>query len=409
MFAFVPSRVLAVTDLESNRLKPDVSSPETSSREHPAKPAAKASASPWPWVLGALALIATGAWWWAEQRATADLAVQQAAQTATQRDALAEQVTALETRLEQLQRNQQGVLSRLESSTSTNQVLREELLGMGERAALLEDAVARLTQSRVGSETILRLNEAEFLLLIGGERLRLFGDVAGAVQAYSLAESALASLDDLQLATLRQTLTQELVALRAAPADPRPQLRAELSALAAKLPQLASHEAGQVLVSKGEPSKLMSMLSSVVTVRRVDPATTLLGPAQRQAALAAIALKLELAQAALARPDQVAFGDALKQAQAATAGLLDETDAQVNQWLTELETLRKGTIVPELPVLGATLRELNALRASRAIAVPVRPLALPESLPEPTSEPSDSPNVEPSETVERPAPAKDDP
>ena len=77
---------------------------------------------------------------------------------------------------------------------------------MGERAALLEDAVARLADNRLRGEVMLRLNEAEFLLLLGEERLRLFGDVPAAIQAYNLSEAALASLDDPVLATLRQTL-----------------------------------------------------------------------------------------------------------------------------------------------------------------------------------------------------------
>ena len=42
---------------------------------------------------------------------------------------------------------------------------------MGERAALLEDAVARLSQSRVSGDALLRLNEAEFLLSMGSEQL----------------------------------------------------------------------------------------------------------------------------------------------------------------------------------------------------------------------------------------------
>lgn len=341
----------------------------------------------WPWVFALLVLFAiTAALLWFLHGAR-ESATERQAQT-QQQEALEQQVAALEQRLDQIQRNQQGLSSRLDSASATNQVLREELLGMGERAALLEDSVARLTQSRAGSETVLRLNEAEFLLLIGGERLRLFGDTAGAVQAFSLAESALASLDDPQLATLRQTLAQELVALHAIPTDPRPQLRAELAALAQALPQLPVSREGEVTLDASQDSRFMAMLSRVVTVRRVDPATTVLGPAQRQAALAAIALKLELAQAALARPDAIAFAEALDQAQAAAHGLFDEAAPQTTQWFSTAKRLRETALLPELPVLGATLRELNALRASRSIAAPIRPLALPESMPAPAPEPA---------------------
>ncbi len=351
----------------------------------------------WPWVFALLVLFAATAallWFLHGTRETAAVREDQV----QQREALERQVAALEQRLDQIQRNQQGLSSRLDSASATNQVLREELLGMGERAALLEDSVARLTQSRAGSETVLRLNETEFLLLIGGERLRLFGDAAGAVQAFSLAESALASLDDAQLATLRQTLAQELVALRAIPPDPRPQLRAELAALAQALPQLPASREGEVALDASKDSRFMALLARVVTVRRVDPGTALLGPAQRQAALAAIALKLELAQAALARPDALAFGEALDQAQAAARGLFDPSAPQAAQWFANAKRLRETALLPELPVLGATLRELNALRASRSIATPIRPLAPPESVPAPEPAPHASgseENVEP--------------
>ena len=350
----------------------------------PITPTASAP-SRWPWVLTLIALFASTAallWYLHGARESAALAQQHS----QQREALEQQVTALEQRLDQIQRNQQSLLTRLDSNSATNQVLREELLGMGERAALLEDAVARLTQSRAGSETVLRLNEAEFLLLIGGERLRLFGDTGGAVQAFSLAESALASLDDPQLATLRHTLAQELVALRAIPPDPRPQLRAELAALAQTLPHLPASREGEIALDTSRDSRFMSLLSRVVTVRRVDPGTALLGPAQRQAALAAIALKLELAQAALARPDVVAFTEALDQAQATARGLFDASAPQAAQWFANAKRLRETALLPELPVLGATLRELNALRASRNIATPILPLAVPESMPAPQPE-----------------------
>lgn len=372
----------------------------------------------WPWVLALIVLlVGTGALLWVLHGARESAAAQR--QQSQQREALEQQIATLEQRLDQIQRNQQGFSSRLESTSATNQVLREELLGMGERAALLEDAVSRLTQSRAGSETVLRLNEAEFLLLIGGERLRLFGDAAGAVQAFSLAENALASLDDPQLATLRQTLTQELVALRAIPPDPRPQLRAELAVLAQALPQLPASREGEIALDASKDSRFMAMLSSVVMVRRVDPGTALLGPAQRQAALAAIALKLELAQAALARPDAVAFGEALDQAQATARGLLDQSAPQAEQWFATAKRLRETALLPELPVLGATLRELNALRASRSIATPIRPLALPESMPAPPPEPAPyapgsderieaAPAQEPALEIEAPASSNDE-
>lgn len=245
---------------------------------------------------------------------------------------------------------------------------------MGERASLLEDAVARLADNRLRGEAMLRLNEAEFLLLLGEERLRLFGDVPAAIQAYSLTDAALASIDDPVLVTLRQTLAQELLALRAVPPDPRPAIRAELATLSETLARLPASRAGTVAAADGNDSRLMRLLSQLVTVRRIDAHDAVLGPVQRETTLAALRLQLELAQAALARPDPAAYTHALSQSEALLARLFDRDDAEVATRRAALQRLRAATLVPELPVLGATLQELRGLRATRRVGALERPL-----------------------------------
>ena len=266
-----------------------------------------------------------------------------------------------------LQESIKALETRLADAAATNKVLREELLAMGERASLLEDAVARLTDNRLRGEVMLRLNEAEFLLLLGEERLRLFGDVPAAMQAFGLADAALAGMDDPSLATLRQTLAQELIALREVPADPRPALRAELAQLAGNLPALPESRAGEVRATDANDSRLTRLLASLVTVRRVSERDAVLGPVQRETTLAALRLQLELAQAALARPDIAAFQQALDAAAALATQLFDIGDARVARLVDRLRALRATTLVPELPVLGATLQELRGLRATRSI------------------------------------------
>lgn len=275
--------------------------------------------------------------------------------------------TRLQQRIDALGETQKTLETRLADATATNKVLREELLAMGERASLLEDAVARLADNRLRGEVMLRLNEAEFLLLLGEERLRLFGDVPAAIQAFGLADAALAGMDDPSLATLRQTLAQELIALREVPADPRPALRAELVQLAGNLPVLPESRAGEVRATDANDSRLTRLLASLVTVRRVSERDAVLGPVQRETTLAALRLQLELAQAALARPDVAAFQQALDAAAALATQLFDTGDARVARLLDRLRALRATTLVPELPVLGATLQELRGLRATRSI------------------------------------------
>jgi uroporphyrin-3 C-methyltransferase len=313
--------------------------------------------------LGLLAAVGLAGWqWWSLQRSERAEAAARA-----EAGALERRLETMEAALQSQARLQKALETRAADNAATNKVLREELLGMGERASLLEDAVARLADNRLRGEVMLRLNEAEFLLLLGEERLRLFGDVPAAIQAYQLTDAALASLDDPVLVTLRQTLTQELLALRAVPTDPRPRLRAELARLGETLAALPASRAGTLEHGAASDSRLLRLLSQLVTVRRVDARDAVLGPVQRETTLAALRLQLELAQAALARPDPAAYAHALEQAGRLATRLFAAEEDAVVALHASLERLRGATLVPELPVLGATLQELRGLRATRSV------------------------------------------
>lgn len=349
----------------------------------------------WLWVLLLLALIAVAARWGVlalqEARVRHDAAEER---VQLQDERFNTRLDALERSLDQIREAQQRLVQRLDSSNATNQVLREEVLGMGERAGLLEDAVARLSQSRLGGDALLRLNEAEFLLSMGAERLALYADAAASIQAYTLAEGALAGLDDPALATLRQTLAQELIQLRDVPPDPRPGLRAELVALAAQLASLPASREGEVPLATPDSSRMKQMLAQLVTVRRIDTQATLLGPAQRQAALAALTLQFELAQAALARPDESAFRSAIEQIESTSRDLFDQESPTVAHWRERLAALHQATLLPAPPVLGATLRELRSLRAARQVGssvVRLQPLPPPATPTAPVPPPDESP------------------
>ncbi len=323
----------------------------------------------WPWLLALLTLCAIAGLFLFAIHSLREANVDQA-ELIEQTDASRQQIQRLEQDLARMAQEQQRLTQRLDSAGATNKVLREELLGMGERATMLEEAVARLAQSRLGGESSLRLNEAEFLLTMGSARLALYGDAISTIEAFSLAEDALAGLDDPSLATLRQTLAQELEQLRSMPADPRIAIRTELASLAGQLTTLAPADNTDTTDAHGtdaKESRLTQLLSRLVTVRRYDPQASLLGPSQRQAALATLALQLELAQVALNLPDEEAFRTALARVDEGMAGLFERDDQAVQHWHERLGQLREANLEPVLPALGATLRELRNLRVVRGV------------------------------------------
>ena len=133
----------------------------------------------------------------------------------------AQRLQALESRLDGLRRDSRSHGERLQQADATNRVLREELLGMGQRAGLLEDQVAKLADADRHGAQALRLDEAELLLTLGQQRLQLAADLDGARRAYALAAGVLDGVDGPGQLNLRQALAQERAALDALAADPR--------------------------------------------------------------------------------------------------------------------------------------------------------------------------------------------
>src|SRR3546814_2413747 len=76
----------------------------------------------------------------------------------------AQHVSALEQRIDALQHEQRAQAKRLQQADTTNRVLRDELLGIGQRAALLEDSVSQLADPERNGAQALRLDELELVL-----------------------------------------------------------------------------------------------------------------------------------------------------------------------------------------------------------------------------------------------------
>ncbi len=386
------------SDLEAG----PASAPEPSQPE-PAAAGSSRSPSLWPWVL-LLTLIAAAGWWLWQAQQRLQLAERSGA---AWQDAMAEvsaRQAELDRALQALQDRQRTIDSRLQDTASNQRVLRDEMLGIGERAALLEDALARLAQTRQEGAQAMLLDEAEFLLLTGAERLQLFRDHAAAARALTLADAALAGLQEPIYAPLRQTLAQELDALRAMPADPAPVARSRIHALLADLPRLPPPPDSGSDTARSD-SRLLNLLGQLVTVRRLDDGGAPLDPTIRAARMAAFALRLQLLLAAIER-DQWSDGDRqLAAARSELEQLFDRRDPRVAAHAAALSNLTPPASVA-LPELGATLRELRALRATRRLGELAPVPATPPVQPREPAAPRPAPLLEPE--TRSPLPASDE-
>lgn len=291
--------------------------------------------------------VAAGAWGWQQWQARAQ-AQRELADTTLRLD-------ALEQRLAHLRRDQRAQQLRLQRADATNRVLRDELLGLGQRAALVEDSVARLADADRDTGQALRLDEAELLLSLGLQRLQLAGDLDGTRRAYALAAGALDALADPAYLDLRQTLAQERAALDGLDATPRQAALVRLDALADALERAPRDPAAP----ESRPWWRRA-LAGLVDVRRSDRALAD-QPADRAAAHTALQLELTLARAAIERGDETGLRSALTRAGRWLARLWAPSP-QRERHLRQLRAIAAQRLSPALPLLGTTLVQLRRTR-----------------------------------------------
>lgn len=272
----------------------------------------------------------------------------------------AQRLAALEARVDALRGDQRAQSQRLQQADATNRVLRDELLGLGQRAALIEDNVAKLADPRRNAAQALRLDELEVVLVIAQERLQLAGDLDGARKGYALAAGLLDAIDDPAYLNLQQALAQERAALDALGADPRAVAADRLQAFAAALQALPLTASTPVDARLPWWRRAFSRLIHV----RPTTADTTVDAGDRSAGLAALQLELTLAQAAVERRDREGYRKALARTDAWMSRLWPDS-AALRRQQAELRALSDLPLAIDLPTLGTTLQQLRAMRAAK--------------------------------------------
>lgn len=306
---------------------------------------------PWLWPVLGLAVVATaaGAGLWLVQ--------QQRQQAEGQVNSLQQQVVALEASLQVLRADQRANARALQDAASSSRVLRDEVLGISQRNALLEDNVARLTADTRQGLQALRQDEAEVVLAQALQRLEYGHDLDGARRLYALAAALLQDLEGPGLIDLRQALIQEQRALETLGPDPR---QAHAQALDAVLAALLRIEPSDTTRSTADLSWWQRLLSPLVAIHPSD-AGVLLADSQRLHAIDALQLEASLARAALERGDNEDWHSALGRINDWVVRLWPDSPARSRQ-LQALDQLRQSPLTLAPPELGSTLRQMRQLR-----------------------------------------------
>jgi len=288
---------------------------------------------------------------------------QQQAQVREQEDA--RQIDALGQRLDTLRGDLRAQSRLLQDSAASNRVLRDEVLGLGQRNALLEEAVARLDANARQGHQALRLDEAELLLVLGAQRLQIAGDLDGARRAYALAAGMLDGLDDPAVLNLRQALATERNALDALGAGPRAAAAERLDALEKKIATLPIETPAASVPATRLP--LWQRLLSPLLEIRPAGSQALMGDGERRDGEDALQTELTLARVALERGDVDGFHTALNRS-ALWIGRLWPDSPALREVRSELESLREAPMQAQSPLLGSTLQQLRAVRDGKEAA-----------------------------------------
>ncbi|ACF49835.1 hypothetical protein D7U98_19165 [Stenotrophomonas maltophilia] len=279
---------------------------------------------------------------------------QQDAQDA-QAQTTAVQLQGLEATLDALRRDQRATSQRLQDAAATNRVLRDEMLGLSQRSALLEENLAKLADSANQGRQAVQRDEAELLLTQAAQRLNYSDDVEGARRLYAQAATALADLPDSDGLNLRQALVQEREALDALGAGPRVQSLQRLDALAKALQGLPSQVTGSA-TANARPwwQATLAPFVDITPSRQNGPLTA----AERHNADDALQLELTLARAAIERGDRSGRDTALQRVEHWAQRRWPDSPALRAQ-RAELKALRELPLQASNTVLGSTLQQLR--------------------------------------------------
>ncbi|MEJ6328040.1 uroporphyrinogen-III C-methyltransferase [Stenotrophomonas maltophilia] len=305
------------------------------------------------WLLLPLAVVAVlGAGGYAGWRFWQQQQHEQEAQSRT----MAVQLQGLEATLDALRRDQRATSQRLQDAAATNRVLRDEMLGLSQRSALLEENLAKLADSANQGRQAVQRDEAELLLTQAAQRLNYADDVEGARRLYAQAATALAALPDSEGLNLRQALVQERDALDALGAGPRVQALQRLDALAGALQGLPTQVASTPAGDQTRPwwQAALAPFVDISPSRQNGPLTA----AERRNADDALQLELTLARAAIERGDRAGRDAALSRVEQWAQRRWPDSPALRAQ-RAELQALRELPLQTSNTVLGSTLQQLR--------------------------------------------------
>lgn len=218
--------------------------------------------------------------------------------------------------------------------------------------------------------------EADYLLKIANHRLQLEQDVTTSIQALTLADQRINSLQDPALTEVRNVIAQELVTLQTLPVPDQAGVSMQLTELQAKVDKLplnartmptdqskptpTADDAMQVESWEALPGAIMGVLGDLVAVNYNDkPIEPLLSPAQVKNLHENLKLKLEQARIVLLRGDEELYKSNMDLAINWTEKFFNTEEVATKKFIDTLNYLKAKQVVLQVPDISASLRALR--------------------------------------------------
>jgi len=373
------------------------------------KRAGRGAGIAWLALLLAVAAAAYEGWQWWQDRSSGEAAAERADAVRQLQDdqlALGRQLGELRSRQDELraagadlaglEANLEGLRARLDQANSEGgrerQKTRELEQGAAEladRVGALEGSLAALAARGESPGKRVELAEIDFLLRNATERLQLFEDRRGAMQALALADVQLASLDDPLYLPVRQAIASARLELVDMPVVDRIPLTQRLAHLQSGITGLPFPGEAGVVGGAGTSERAIpqdaglwerfkAALAGLVTVRRRVDEQSLISIEDKEYVRQGLWLQLESARLALLRLDQEAYDASLRRAEATLRQYFDAGAAPVMAALEALAELGEARLHVQPPDISTPWTLLNALRGDLSGTAPM-PAESPEA------------------------------
>ena len=291
----------------------------------------------------------------------------------------------LQTRMDAIE----GKLGSLDEKVTSNiNSFDEKLSGsinqLEQSDSAIGESISKLNEAlRASKDDDMLVAEARYLITLANHQAQLNNNPAAAAAALSAANQRLSDAADPSLLAARQTLTDDIIALRNIS-------ELDISGIALTLSQLEKSIDGLPLKSEkpavapeAEESteeanfvdKVWGDIKGLVSIRRNSDTTSvaLLPPGQRFFLVQNLRLKLETARLALLQRDTAVFHDSLNTVKQWLETYFDTSATSSANLLSTIEPYQSLELVPDLPDISKSLKTLDEWSSKQQNAALTQP------------------------------------